>query len=152
MWKVYFGNNYLTGCVRIWKMGGDIVTTCYLDGPLTLSCWIDWNHWKELGTTLQDAQMRDQEVHLVAILGTIVWTQTYEWTSNVIFWWGHDHKCWNKQNLQLFEQMSNGSSHFSPSSFPMSFLFLYILLRVLDVVNTLHVLKRLRKNIDIQQI
>ena len=36
-------------------------------------------------------------------------------------------------------------SHFSPSSFPMSFLFLYILLRVLDVVNTLHVLKRLRK-------
>ena len=41
--------------------------------------------------------------------------------------------------------MSNGSSHFSPSSFPMSLLFLYILLRVLDVVNTLHVLKRLRK-------
>ena len=33
---------------------------------------------EELGTTLQDAQMRDQEVHLVAILGTIVWTQTYE--------------------------------------------------------------------------
>ena len=35
-------------------------------------------------------------------------------------------------------------SHFSPSSFPMSFLFLYILLWVLDIVNTLHVLKRLR--------